>query len=56
MVAAYVVDIQSGFLSDTAPVSMVWPDGFGRFLSFLPGTSRFRSELVSGSVLREEMG
>ena len=53
LVEAYAVDFQSDFLSEAAPVSVMWLEGFGRLLSSLPGTSKARLELVSRSVLSE---
>ena len=56
LVVAYVVDFQSDLLSGNIPTSVVWPQGFERVLSSLLGAGRVRSELVSGSVLCEQMG
>ena len=56
LVVAYAVDFQSGLLLGTAPVSVVWPEGFGGLLSSFPRTGRTRSGFVSGSVSRKEMG
>ena len=56
LVVAYAVDFQSDLLLGAPPVLVVRPEGFGRLLSSLPGTGGIRPELVSGSVLCEEMG
>ena len=52
LVEAYAVDFQSDLFSSAAP----GPVGdFGRLLWSLPGTDRFRLEMVSGSVLCEKV-